>query len=89
MLAGPNLPATPGSSESMGTTTEEPQVVPEKKMRSADDASSVESEKDLANEIAATALKPDRACAPGDVSEEVWAKMTYKQRKHWRQRHPL
>ena len=44
MLAGPNLSATPGSYESMGTITAEPQAVPEKKMRSADDASSVESE---------------------------------------------
>jgi hypothetical protein len=42
MLAGPNLSATFGSSESMGTNTDEPQAVPEKKMRSADDAFSVE-----------------------------------------------
>ena len=44
MLAEPNLSATFESSEYMGTTTAEPQAVPEKKMRSADDASSVESE---------------------------------------------
>ena len=73
----------------MGTTTAELQAVPEKKMRSADGVASVENEEDPAYEIAATALKPDRACAPRDVSEEVWAKMTYKQRKHWRQRHSL
>ena len=44
MLAGPNLSATFGSSESMETTTDEPQAIPEKNMRSADDAPSVESE---------------------------------------------
>ena len=46
MLAGPNLSATPGSYEPMGTTTAEPQAVPEKKMRSADDAPTAESEEE-------------------------------------------
>ena len=34
MLAGPNLSATFGNTESMGTTSAEPQAVPEKKRRS-------------------------------------------------------
>ena len=44
MLAGSTLSATPGNSESMGTTTAEPQAVPEKKMRSADGVVLVENE---------------------------------------------
>ena len=55
----------------------------------ADDIILVGNEDGPANETAATTLKPDRAYAPRGVSEEVWTKMTYKQRKHWRQRHSL
>ena len=43
-LDGSRLSATSGKTESMGTTTAEPQVVPEKKMRRADGAILAENE---------------------------------------------
>ena len=58
MLAGPNLPANPGSSEYMGTTTEEPQVVPEKKMRIADGEVLVENEEGPLTTVAAATSRP-------------------------------
>jgi hypothetical protein len=75
MLAGPSLSATFGSSESMGTTTAEPQAVPEKKMRSADDALTVENEAGPANETAATS-RPSN-----------WETLSRSQNALWRRRH--
>ena len=74
MLAGPNLSATPGSSESMGTTTAEPQAVPEKKMRSADGVVSVENEAGSANETAVIS-RPSN-----------WETMSHSQKANWRKR---
>ena len=53
MSTRPNLSATPGSYESMGTTTTEQQAVPEKKMRNADGVVLVKNEAGPANETAA------------------------------------
>ena len=75
MLAGSNLSATPGSYESMGTTTAEPQAVPEKKMRSADGVVSVENEAGPANETAATS-RPSN-----------WETFSPSQKRHWRKRY--
>ena len=73
-MAGPNLSATPGNSESMGTTTAEPQAVPEKKMRRADDAVSVENEEGPTSAKAATS-RPSN-----------WETMSHSQKSHWRKR---
>ena len=75
MLAEPNLSATPGNSESMGTTTAEPQAVPEKKMRNADAALTVENEAGPANETAATSCPSN------------WETMSHSQKALWRRRH--
>jgi hypothetical protein len=74
MLAGPNLSATPGSSESMGTTTAEPQAVLEKKRRSADGVVLVENEAGPAHETAATP-RPSN-----------WETMSHSQKANWRKR---
>ena len=76
MLAGPNLSATPGSSESMGTTTAEPQAVPEKKMRSADGVVLVENEEGPLTTAAAATSRPSN-----------WETFSPSQKRHWRKRH--
>ncbi len=58
----------------MGTTTAEPQAVPEKKRRRADGASSVESEVGPANETSAT-TRPSN-----------WDDMSHSQKRNWRKR---
>ena len=75
MLAGPNLSATPGSYEPMGTTTAEPQAVPEKKMRSADGVVSVENEAGPLMTVAAATPRPSN-----------WETMSPNQKSHWRKR---
>ena len=74
MLVGPNLSATFGNSESMGTTIAEPQAVPEKKMRHADGVFLVENETGPANETAAIS-RPSN-----------WETLSKSQKANWRKR---
>ena len=76
MLAGSNLSATPGSYESMGTTTAEPQAVPEKKIRSADGVASVENEAGPPTIVAAATSRPSN-----------WETFSPSQKRHWRKRY--
>ena len=75
-MIGSKLPATSGKTESMRTTTAEPQAVPEKKMRRADDAFSVENEADPPSKTAATSRPLDYT-----------TNMTKSQKSKWRKRH--
>ena len=75
MLDGSKLPMTFGNTESMGTTTAEPQAVPEKKMRRADGVSLVENEVGPAYETAATS-RPSN-----------WDTLSKSQKSKWRKRH--
>ena len=76
MLAGPNLSATHGSYESMGTTTAEPQSVPEKKMRSADGVVSVENEAGPLTTVTAAKSRPSN-----------WETLSPSQKRNWRKRY--
>ena len=62
--------------ESMGTTTAEPQTVPEKKMRSADGVASVENEAGPPTIIAAATSRPSN-----------WETFSPSQKRHWRRRY--
>ena len=73
-LDGSRLSATSGKTESMGITTVEPQAVPEKKMRRADGALSVENEANPVNEMAASS-RPSS-----------WEAMSHSQKRNWRKR---
>ena len=64
----------PGSYESKGTTTAEPQAVPEKKMRSADGVVSMANEEDPTNATAATSRSSN------------WETLSKSQKANWRKR---
>ena len=74
MLAGPNLSTTHKNPESMGTTTAEPQTVPETKRRRADDVVLVENEAGPANEADALSRSLN------------WETLSKSQKAHWRKR---
>ena len=75
-LDGSRLSATFGNTESMGTTAAEPQAVPEKKMRRADGALSVESEAESGPPTVAAASRPSN-----------WDTLSRSQKSKWRKRH--
>ena len=76
MSTRPNLSATTGSSESMGTTTAEPQAVPEKKMRSADGVVLVANEAGSPTTVTAAKPRPSN-----------WETLSPSQKRHWRKRY--
>ena len=76
MLAGPNHSATHENPESMGTTTAEPQAVPETKMKQVDGALLVENEAGPPMTVAAAISRPSN-----------WETFSPSQKRNWRKRY--